>query len=68
MYILSDKQEEFLNILKQQSMLYLGMDIHPTIVIKIHRVLNRGKYSEEDRSWLTELTKDWMEWKKINTK
>lgn len=67
MYVLTDKQEKFLYLMKEQNWLHLtglGMDIHPTIGIKIHRVLDEGKYYEEDRGWLTELTNDWMEWKK----
>lgn len=48
--------------MKEQNLLYLGMDIHPTMFIKLLRVLDEGKYFDEDREWLNELREDWKEY------
>jgi hypothetical protein len=69
MYILTDKQKEFLYLMKEQNRLHvvgLGMYIHPTIGINIHSVLDEGKYSDEDREWLNELREDWKDYLKTN--
>lgn len=65
---LTKKQREFLTTVQQQSRLYLGgMDIHPTITMKLYRVLSKGEYMDEDRDWLNELRKDWKEYLKENS-
>ena len=63
---LTDKQRKFLTIVQQQSRLYLGMDIHPTITMKLDRVLSKREYSDEDREWLNRLREDWKEYIKNN--
>lgn len=63
---LTDKQKEFLYLMKEQNLLYLGMYIRPTIGINIHSVLDEGKYFDEDREWLNELREDWKDYLKTN--
>jgi hypothetical protein len=63
---LTDKQKKFLYQMKEQNLLYLGMDIHITMFIKLLRVLDEGKYSDEDREWLNELRESWKEYLKNN--
>lgn len=63
---LTDKQKKFLYQMKEQNLLYLGMDIHITIFIKLLRVLDDGKYLDKDREWLNELREDWKEYLKKN--